>query len=374
VTVPGAVAPDSVRKASVWVVLLALVAGLAVPPGAATAVAATSDGPPTIASTFDTDAEGWTIAGDAEPPEHASNGGHPRGHVCGQDNVAGNAWYFAAPERFLGDASAYYGGTLLFALNQSSTSDQFSNHDVVLQNASTTVVYDFGNASAHPRTNWTEYAVPLAADAEGWTDESGDPVTEATFRGVLGNLTALRIRGEYVSGADRGCLDSVRMTADRTPGATVALGDQRVAAGVSVQELVVDSVFLPEGGYVAVYTTPLQEGDLGQTLVGVSSRLGPGLHETLRIGLDSSLTGTQDVVAIPHRDTDDDNTFDSGTTDGVDGPYLNASGDPVTDRASVEGPSPTPTASPGLGVGTALGALVVVGLGVLRRYRREADD
>lgn len=128
------------------VVVLTLVAG--VPTLAAGETADT-----TINSWFSSDTDGWTLAGDAAAPEYVETGGNPGGHVCADDSVSGNTWYFDAPAKFLGDRSAAYGGDLQFDLKQSSTSSQFDNHDVVLRNGSRAVVYDFGNASTHPRTN-----------------------------------------------------------------------------------------------------------------------------------------------------------------------------------------------------------------------------
>jgi len=195
---------------AVRLLLLAVVA-LALATGVAGLAAGQTD--TTINSWFTDDADGWALAGDAGAPEYVETGGNPGGHICADDDVSGNTWYFDAPAKFLGDRSAAYGGDLQFDLKQSSTSSQFDNHDVVLRDGSRAVVYDFGNATAHPRTNWTHYSVPLDATADGWTWESGEPVGATAFENVLANLTALQIRGEYVSGSDRGCLDNVQLPA-----------------------------------------------------------------------------------------------------------------------------------------------------------------
>lgn len=179
--------------------------------GPALAAGETAD--TTINSWFRSDAEGWTLAGDAGTRAYMETGGHPGGHVCADDKVAGTVWYFEVPAKFLGDRSAAYGGGLQFVLKQSSTSDQFQNHDVVLGDGSRAVVDDVGNATEHPGADWTPYSIPLDAAAAGWTWASGEPVTEGGFREVLANLTALWIRGEYVSGSDRGCLDNLQLPA-----------------------------------------------------------------------------------------------------------------------------------------------------------------
>jgi hypothetical protein len=88
-------------------------------PTEATPTEATPTSAPPVAgervSTFDADDEGWTIAGDAQAgsiaPNFNADGGNPGGFISADDDVAGGVWYFQAPERFGGDASAAYGGT-----------------------------------------------------------------------------------------------------------------------------------------------------------------------------------------------------------------------------------------------------------------------
>lgn len=172
-------------------------------------------GPPAVTSTFDDGAEGWTVVGDAQgataEATHVAGGGSPGAHLRATDDVAGGTWYWNASPAYLGDKSAYVGGTLSFELNQSKTDDQFDNTDVVLESGETRLGYDFGDESTHPGTNWTAYEVPLSPD--GWTNlETGEPVTGETFEAVLSDLDQLWIRGEYRSGSDTGGLDTVEMS------------------------------------------------------------------------------------------------------------------------------------------------------------------
>jgi hypothetical protein len=57
---------------------------------------------------------------------------------------------------------------------------------------------------------WTSYSVPLSAS--GWKRDSltGAAATADDFTKVLGDLTALWIRGEFNTGPDTGFLDNVR--------------------------------------------------------------------------------------------------------------------------------------------------------------------
>lgn len=166
-------------------------------------------GPGPVESSFDDDAEGWTVTGDAQrgnaEPAHESAGGNPGGYLAAEDDVSGGVWYWNASGAYLGDRAAYAGGELRFALAQSATDSPFDARDVVLASGSTTLTYAF---DAHPGTDWTDYAVPL--DADEWRDDdTGDPVSTDEFEAVLADLDRLWIRGEYRDGADTGRLDSV---------------------------------------------------------------------------------------------------------------------------------------------------------------------
>ena len=80
---------------------------------------------------------------------------------------------------------------------------------MILQGPETELVYDFGGTDTHPETDWTSYSVPLEV-TDGWTagSISGEAATEAQFETALADVQQLAIRGEYVSGADTGYLDS----------------------------------------------------------------------------------------------------------------------------------------------------------------------
>jgi hypothetical protein len=159
-------------------------------------------------SNFNTDAEGWTSFGDGSPVQWRATGGNPDGHIAVGDNLQGDTWFFLAPTKFLGDASAAYGEFLSFDLRQNVTTNQYNDRDVILTGAGMTLIYD---TPVNPATSgFTSYSVPLVG-AAGWTfgSLSGRAATEAEMQTVLGDLTSLRIRGEYSGGLDQGFLDNV---------------------------------------------------------------------------------------------------------------------------------------------------------------------
>lgn len=180
-------------------------------------------------STFEATTEGWTVVGDVQDgsvfPDRVEDGGDPGAYLSAEDDVTGDVWYWVAPRAFRGAKAPYVGGRLSLSLRQSRTVSQFSAPDVVLASDERTLYHDFGDADAHPRTEWTRYDVPLRADAWLQDTETGsigdvpdddrldrsEPATASTFESVLTDLSALHVRGEYVSGADTGDLDRVTM-------------------------------------------------------------------------------------------------------------------------------------------------------------------
>ena len=171
-----------------------------------------------IASNFDQDDEGWRVMGDAQGgsviPDHIKKDGNPGGYLAASDNITGGVWYWSAPEKYLGNKSSAYGKKISFSLMQSSVEDQFDGEDLILVGADKKIVYD---TSENPGIAWTEYDVTLCEEA-GWTynDLNGEAVSRSDFRKILRDLSAIYIRGEYVTGEDTGGLDSVILGSSRS--------------------------------------------------------------------------------------------------------------------------------------------------------------
>ncbi len=169
-------------------------------------------------STFDTDVDGWTAAGDfASPLTWVAVDGNPDGTVSILDAVIGGVTYFVASAKFLGNHSDAYGKALTFDLRQViGAPSQFSNNnDVILVGAGITLVYD---TPANPAVDgtWTSYVVPLTE--AGWRigNSGGVAATKVQMQSALAAITGLRIRAEYQSGPDTDYLDNVNLA-----GATV---------------------------------------------------------------------------------------------------------------------------------------------------------
>lgn len=176
-----------------------------------------------IESTFDSSAEGWVISGDATSglPTFLATGGNPGGHIEADDSVSGGIWYFQAPTKFLGDLSGAYGELLQFDLRQSGSGSQISRDDVILNGGGLQLTLDT-LANPLPVGEWVSYSVRLD-ESEAWMN-GGAAATAADLLFVLSSLDRLRIRGEYINGADTGRLDNVSVSVVPIPAAIYFLG------------------------------------------------------------------------------------------------------------------------------------------------------
>ncbi len=188
-----------------------------------------------VVSTFDNGREQWTAAGDSDgPATFVSTGGNPGGHIEIDDAVVGGTTYFIAPAKFLGDQSLAFGTDFKFDLRQSYTggADQFAAADLILVGGGAGGLTLSFNATPVPANNvWTSYSPPLRPTVRWHVgDLTGREPTEAEFRGVLANLTELRIRAEFQNGPDVGSLDNVELLPEPS-GALLALAGATVCFG-----------------------------------------------------------------------------------------------------------------------------------------------
>ena len=108
----------------------------------------------------------------------------------------------------------------------------------------------------------------------------------------------------------------------------------------------VASVWLPRDGYVAIHDTTLLNGEVLPSVIGVSGYMEAGMHEDVQVQLFQGVEGAdfegqaelmedQPLIAMPHEETNDNETYDFITEGGnQDGPYT-SNGSPVIDRARV---------------------------------------
>ncbi|MDP3235721.1 MAG: laminin B domain-containing protein [Myxococcales bacterium] len=168
--------------------------------------------PSYASSLFEGDDETWLISGNGDstrPTFMATGGNGGNGNICATDALAGDIFYFVAPPKFLGNTSSVYGTRLTFDLKTSSQFMLLKGRDVVLNGGGLALIQNFKDV---PGRDWSPRSFTLD-DKSGWLVDSststGEPATEEQVRTVLRNLTAIRLRGEFVDGpGDTTCLDN----------------------------------------------------------------------------------------------------------------------------------------------------------------------
>jgi Laminin B (Domain IV) len=183
-----------------------------------------------VESTFDGDDEGWVVAEVPGPPydaivetlavEYASGLGNPGGSIHTTDEDA-TLFTFSAPGVFLGDQSLTYGGELAFDLYfvDNGLPPGSYHPDVVLWGGGRTLLIDNHVDPPSQDNAWLSFTVPLSTVGDWRLDSlAGPAATEADLRAVLGNLTAILIRGDYFAGIDQAHLDNVGLHAPPCPG------------------------------------------------------------------------------------------------------------------------------------------------------------
>jgi hypothetical protein len=168
-----------------------------------------------LTSTFNSDAEGWTLVG-ATGPTWLSTGGNPGGYIQGVDNSVNSRWSFITPNGWNGNWSGYIGGSLQFDLLKTGATGTETVWNVVIYNGSNYAVWDH---AITPTINvWNHYSVDL-------TSSNFDRIVGAgaTFESIMSNVTALYILGDY-GGDDTGGLDNVQINAVPIPAAVYLLG------------------------------------------------------------------------------------------------------------------------------------------------------
>jgi hypothetical protein len=210
-------------------------------------------------STFDTDADGWTIGeffstfgGDS--PAYLTFDGNPGGFIRTTDVFGWNA--FHAPAKFLGNQAAAYGGML--SLDQRLlTADGPDYPMVVISDGTLSLQF----TTPPPGFVWTTYHINLVASA-GWkvadgSGNEGDPASEEQLVQVLSNLVFLHIDGDWHTGGDQIDLDNVRLDA----GEDLQVSGRIELQGANNQAQPVTLVFRSaEGSEIRRTVTPHADG------------------------------------------------------------------------------------------------------------------
>jgi hypothetical protein len=173
-------------------------------------------------STFDTDAENWSVVSFTNPnagdfsvlgttaPTYHATGGNPGGFISTLDPDNGD-FMFGAPSLFLGNQS---GAALLsYDLSYPVGNLDYKPVDIMLTNGATRLLW-LSNPTPALGPGFTHIAVGLAPSAN-WHlgSNSGATPTAGDFQTVLANLSGLFISGEYTAGLiETPGLDNVQLS------------------------------------------------------------------------------------------------------------------------------------------------------------------
>jgi len=170
------------------------------------ALAATSAPYLLVATDFATGAGGW-ISQPGGGVVHVGADQVDDGSLSMQSSAPSGPRYFAAPVAYLGNKSAFLGGSLSFSLR--SPIPGAGPVDVMIQGAGLTLIRVVG---VQPGVSWRNYSASLLPDGMWRVGESNGPAaTRDQLALVLGSLESLLIRGTDDAGMKTFGLDSVAM-------------------------------------------------------------------------------------------------------------------------------------------------------------------
>lgn len=154
-----------------------------------------------LASTFDATLDGWNATPGATLSwEEANSNGYAEASFTNS-----SPWYFVAPSTWLGDWTDYR--ILKWDL-------VISSGDYAVSNANDIIVIEGANGTnlvwrgPSPYWEWTHYECPLEPAYFG--------VDQATFNGVIADVTAFKILGEYKNGNEEIGLDNILVSTNAT--------------------------------------------------------------------------------------------------------------------------------------------------------------
>jgi len=167
-----------------------------------------------VNSTFDTGADGWTVAGGGFDRSgivewHAADG-VPGGHIAAHSN---GDWFWIAPPKFRGDASAAYGAWIKFTINQSFLNGANFGR-IILNGGGYSIAF---NAPYVPLTTWTSFSVHLQETELWYHTGTSERVSRDVLRDVLSDLRMVKIRGWYSNYGGRAPVASITSSSRSIP-------------------------------------------------------------------------------------------------------------------------------------------------------------
>ena len=168
-----------------------------------------------IISDFSTGADGWWVVDInhkplTNPPEIVAT--YPNtdwdGGCIWTGDFTGNATYFSAPAKFLGDQSTAFGTQFSYDM---MVFGQIREHsiDLLLVGGEMTLIGDSGTPSLGPV--WGTLEISLVGSSFVLNAVDGGPATDDNVRSVLANLTGLYILADHGPEYEYTYLDNVKL-------------------------------------------------------------------------------------------------------------------------------------------------------------------
>ncbi|MBW8843465.1 MAG: PEP-CTERM sorting domain-containing protein [Burkholderiales bacterium] len=181
------------------------------------------------AAGFATDAEGWTIPAGSGIQTWVATGGNTGGWLQVEDIDGNTDIILTAPASWLGNWSAYLGGTLSFdAKNVNGIAPDWPGFgQISISGPGGNVQLDAVAAGLPPADGqWHHYEIALTP-AAGWG-------SQAALAGALANVTSLTLNGEFHAGPGEVLgLDNIQVSAVPEPAsAALLLGGLGLLAGL----------------------------------------------------------------------------------------------------------------------------------------------
>ncbi len=167
---------------------------------------------PIAESQFLIGGEGWLVfprqAGTPSIPRWVKSGGNPEGWIAASTGLGNEPWFWDAPASYLGNKVELNQGFIEFDLKQNSGATGTRGVDLLLIGSDKTLNYTLNKL---PGTDWSHYRVLVDTNA-GWSIEATQAAaTSGDLAGVLANLKAFRIRGQFINELVETGLDNVRL-------------------------------------------------------------------------------------------------------------------------------------------------------------------
>jgi hypothetical protein len=259
----------------------------------------------------------------------------------------------------MGNGSAMANGSQMAYIRVGHFSADAPEVDVFVDGEAAFTGIEYGDVTDYEALPAGEHQVRISAAEDADTVVFNDTVTVNANQAYTVDATGLLETGneEYDFVASNGSNDGPYLAngGPLVETAQVTVGDVNETAAIEFnnqttegETVTVDSVTVPEGGFVAIHNLSLQDGNTLGSVVGVSEYLEAGTHEDVEITLFEGVEGTEfsqsdlknnaniPLIAMPHSDTDGDEEYGFVASNGSeDGPYT-AGGGALVDQALMD--------------------------------------